>query len=90
MVVFGNSNEERSATGPLASYSGPSTQNRGIILDGSLKLDQQIRSVVKTDVSQLRVLSKVKAYLPSNVFEKIIHAFITSRLDYWTTSCTVD
>ena len=39
-------------------------------------------SVVKTSFYHLRVLAKVKHYLLFKDFEKIIHAFITSRLDY--------
>ena len=47
-----------------------------------LKFDKQISSVVKTSFFQLRLLGKVKAYLPSKEFEQLIHLFITSRLDY--------
>lgn len=32
--------------------------------------------------NQLRLLSKVKAYLPPHDFERVIHAFMPSHLDY--------
>ncbi len=38
--------------------------------------------MVKSCFFQLRLLAKVKPILSSKNFEKVIHAFITSRLDY--------
>lgn len=38
--------------------------------------------VVKTSFFHLRTLAKAKSYLPQNKFEQVIHAFITSQLDY--------
>ncbi len=46
--------------------------------DDGLKFDKQINTVV----FQLRLLTKVKPILSRIFFEKVIHAFITSRLDY--------
>ncbi len=37
----------------------------------------------KSLVLQLRLLAKVKAYLPRKECESVIHAFIMSRLDYF-------
>lgn len=39
--------------------------------------------------SQLQLLSKVKAYLHPHDFERVIHAFVTSHLDYCN-FCTLD
>ena len=85
IIVFGNSellNGVDSDLGPLASYCRPSVRNLGVILDSCFKFDHQISSVVKTSFFQLRLLGKVKPYLPPNDFERVIHMFITSRLDY--------
>ncbi len=38
--------------------------------------------MVKSCFFQLRLLAKVKPILSSKIFEKVSHAFITSRLDY--------
>ncbi len=43
---------------------------------------KKINSVLKAISFQLRLLAKVKSYLPRKEFESVIHAFITSRLDY--------
>ena len=38
--------------------------------------------MVKSSFFQLRIISKVKPFLPQKQLEMVIHAFITSRLDY--------
>ena len=43
---------------------------------------KQINSVVKNRFYQLRLISKVKSALSFKDLETVIHAFITSRLDY--------
>ncbi len=49
---------------------------------GQKKFDRQINSVVKSSFFQLRLLSKAKPFLSFKNLEKVIHAFITSKLDY--------
>uniref|UniRef100_A0A7N8YIK3 lysophospholipase n=1 Tax=Mastacembelus armatus TaxID=205130 RepID=A0A7N8YIK3_9TELE len=51
-------------------------------MDCDFKLDKQINTVVKTAFFQLRLLSKVKPFLSRNDLRKVLHAFITTRLDY--------
>lgn len=66
----------------LQSWIKPFVKNHGVIIDRELRLDKQINSVVRTSFSQLRLLSKIKSFLLLSDLEKVIHAFITSRLDY--------
>ncbi len=47
-----------------------------------LKLNKQINSTVSASFYHLRRLAKVKPFLSRKSFEIIIHAFISSRLDY--------
>ncbi len=47
-----------------------------------LKYQHKINSVVKSSFFQLRLLSKAKSFLSFKNIEKVIHAFITSKLDY--------
>ncbi len=68
--------------GDLTSSVKPWVKNLGVIFDDGLKFDKQINTVVKSCFFQLRLLAKVKHILSSKNFEKVIHAFITSRLDY--------
>ncbi len=57
-------------------------RNLGVIIDSELGLSKQINSVVRNSFYQLRVISKLKSFLSFQDLEKVIHAFITSRLDY--------
>ena len=59
-----------------------SARNLGFILDSHFKLDKHISSVVRASFFQLRVIAKVKPFLPPKQLEMIIHALISSRLDY--------
>ena len=59
-----------------------SAKNLGITLDSAFKFHTHISSVVKTSFFQLRLLAKVKPYLPPKQLEIAIHSFISSRLDY--------
>jgi hypothetical protein len=68
--------------GPFAQYIKPTVTNLGFKMDPDLKFDSQIRSVVKLSFFQLRQLAKVKPFLSRKHFETVIHAFVTTRLDY--------
>ncbi len=56
-------------------------KNLGVVLDSALKLDRQVNQVVKSSFYQLRTLVK-KSFLSFTYFERVIHAFITTRLNY--------
>ncbi len=68
--------------GPLTEYERPKVTSLGITIDSDFKFDKQINSVLKSCFYHLRLLSKVKPFLSFNLFEQIVHAFISSRLDY--------
>ena len=68
--------------GPLTHYVRPVVCNLGFKIDSEFKLEHQVRAVVKTSFFQLRRLAEVKPFLSLKNFEIVIHAFITSRLDY--------
>uniref|UniRef100_A0A3Q4HRN5 Reverse transcriptase domain-containing protein n=1 Tax=Neolamprologus brichardi TaxID=32507 RepID=A0A3Q4HRN5_NEOBR len=86
IIVFGSHtplDQLADALGPLASYLSPTVRNLRVFLDGSFKLEKQVSTVVKKNsFYQLRQISKAKPFLPLKDLEKLIHAFITSRLDY--------
>ncbi len=71
--------------GPLAVYNKVVVKNVGVWFDRELKFDKQINNVVKSCFFNLRLLAKVKTFLSANDLEKLIHAFIFSRLDYCNT-----
>jgi len=57
-------------------------KNLGVIFDSSLKFDKQVNAVVQSGFFQLRTLEKVKQFLSVEDLERVMHAFVTSRLDY--------
>ena len=59
-----------------------SARNLGVIFDEWIKLEEHINSICKSAYYHIRNISRIKKYLPRNCLEIIIHAFITSRLDY--------
>ena len=71
-----------SSLGPLAPFMRSHARNLCVIIDGAFKLDKQVSAVVKSSFFQLRLLAKVKPYVSQKDLERVIHAFITSRLDY--------
>jgi hypothetical protein len=60
----------------------PWWKNLGVIFDNSLKFDKQVNAVVWSGFFQLRTLTKVKQFLSVEDLERVMHAFVTSRLDY--------
>ena len=66
----------KSAVGP----SQNTISNLGSWFDSSLKMDTHI---TKTCDRYLHNLSRIRRYLDQESTEKLIHAFVTSRLDYY-------
>ncbi|XP_073702519.1 uncharacterized protein [Garra rufa] len=57
-------------------------KNLGVILDSNLSLENHISYVTKTAFFHLRNIAKLRNMLPVSDAEKLVHAFMTSRLDY--------
>ncbi len=56
--------------------------NLGVILDSNLPFENHISNVTKTVFFHLRNISKLRNMLSVSDAEKLVHAFMTSRLDY--------
>ncbi len=56
--------------------------NLGVILDSNLSFENHISNVTKTAFFHLRNISKLRNMLSVSDAEKLVHAFMTSRLDY--------
>uniref|UniRef100_A0AAR2KHK1 Reverse transcriptase domain-containing protein n=1 Tax=Pygocentrus nattereri TaxID=42514 RepID=A0AAR2KHK1_PYGNA len=69
----------------LADFSvtpGSTAKNLGVIIDSDLAFDKHISNVTKTAFLHLRNIAKLRNALSLHDAEKLVHAFITSRLDY--------
>lgn len=67
--------------GPLSLFTKHQVKNLGVICDSALKFDKQINEIIRMSFFKLRFISKIKPFLSQKYLEKVIHAFIFSRLD---------
>jgi hypothetical protein len=65
-------------TVPLASTA----RNLGVILDSHLSLDDHVRSICKRAFFHLHRISRIRKYLTHSAVRQLVHAFVTSQLDY--------
>ena len=54
----------------------------GVIFDSDLNFETHIKNIIKTYFYHLRNIAKVQPFLAQADTERLMHAFITSRLDY--------
>ncbi|XP_077936617.1 uncharacterized protein LOC144383352 [Gasterosteus aculeatus] len=57
-------------------------RNLGVIFDSTLSLEPHIRQLVKISFFHLRNIAKIRPSLTPPTAEKLIHPFVSSRLDY--------
>ena len=59
-----------------------SVRNLGVIFDPSADMEDHIKKICKTRHFHLTNTSKIRTYLDRESAEAIIHAFVTTNLDY--------
>ncbi len=64
------------------TFTSSTVQNLGVILDSNLSFENHIFHVTKTAFFHLRNIAKLQNMLTVSDAEKLVHAFMTSRLDY--------
>ncbi|XP_043934439.1 uncharacterized protein LOC122807592 [Protopterus annectens] len=85
VVLFGSScytDSFMTDCGELTPYLKDFVINLGVKMDKDLCFRGHINRVVASSFYQLRRLAKVKPFLSRCDLETVVHAFITSRLDY--------
>ena len=60
----------------------PEVRNLGLIMDSKLDFQSHVTALRKTCFFQLKRLRAIRNYIPKSQFATLIHAFITSRLDF--------
>lgn len=65
------------------SYVTPSTSVRdlGVILDDTLTMTSHVNNICRSASFAIRKIGKLRRYLDQNSAEKLVHAYVTSRLD---------
>ena len=71
-----------SSLGTLSNNVQKEAHNLGVIFDSELFFDTHVTKVVQSCFAQLRQQTKIRSFLSSADLEKVIHAFISSSLDY--------
>jgi hypothetical protein len=54
----------------------------GVILDSSLSMQNQVHAVCRSAMCHLRNLSRIRRHLTKDITETLVHAFISTRIDY--------
>ncbi len=65
--------------------SSSSVRNLGVLFDSNLSFDSHVSSICKTAFFHLKNIYKLRHMLSMSNAEILIHAFMTSRLDYCNT-----
>ena len=68
--------------GEIDIEKNSSTKNLGSVWDSAMKMDEHVKSICKSGYYQLRVIASLRKFLDQKATESLVHAFITSRLDY--------
>ena len=59
----------------------------GVIFENKLNMQSHIRNVSPTAMYHLYNISRIKRHLGQSAIELIIHALVTSRIDYCNSVC---
>ncbi|KAL0970199.1 hypothetical protein UPYG_G00238640 [Umbra pygmaea] len=68
--------------GNLTSLIKPEVRSLGVIIDSDLSFTSHLNKMTKTSYFHLRNIAKVRPFITQKDAEKLIHAFVTTRLDY--------
>ena len=84
-IVFGDKEERLKVSTQLQKAkleTSNKARNLGVVLDSDLNLSSHIKTVVKSAYYHLKNISRIKGLMSLQDLEKLVHAFIFSRLDY--------
>ena len=70
------------SVGPEVHQPAASVRNLGLAMDTYLSMELHVAKTCQTGYFQLRSIRSVQRVLPPDALEKLVHAFITARLDY--------
>uniref|UniRef100_A0A8C7KH24 Reverse transcriptase domain-containing protein n=1 Tax=Oncorhynchus kisutch TaxID=8019 RepID=A0A8C7KH24_ONCKI len=63
--------------------SNKTVKDLGVTLDPDLSFEEHIKTISRTAFFHLHNIAKIRNFLSKSDAEKFIHAFVTSRLDYY-------
>ncbi len=85
VIAFGNKEVVLKVNAYLDSR-GQTTKNQvknlGVILETDLSFSSHVKAVTKSAYYHLKNIARIRCFVSSQDLEKLVHAFITSRVDY--------
>ena len=85
IVVFGAKEERLKVSAQLQSAMLKTTdqaRNLGVIMDSDMKFISHTKQITKSAYYHLKNISRIKGLMSQQDLEKLVHAFVFSRLDY--------
>ena len=88
VIVFGTKQklptlkDFRITVGDTTRIPSSSVRNFGVIFDSSLSMTSNISTICRTAYMHLHNISHIRRYLTIDATKALVHAFVTSRLDY--------
>ncbi len=89
VIAFGNKDEVLKVLMKVNAYldsRGQTTKNQvrnlGVILETDLSFSSHVKAVTKSAYYHLKNIARIWCFVSSQDLEKLVHAFITSRVDY--------
>ena len=91
LFLIGSSQQLSKLNNPVAIclqgieiVTAETVRNLGVIMDSHLKVTAHINHVFKVSMHYLRNISKIRRYLTPEACKSLVHALITSRIDYYS------
>ena len=85
VIVFGAKEEQLKVSTQRQSVMLKTTnqaRNLGVVMDSDLNFNSHIKTITKSAYYHLKNISRIKGLMSQQDLEKLVHAFIFSRLDY--------
>ena len=85
VLIIGNREEREKLSNHMKTLDfspKDKARNLGVIIDSDLSFESHIKNVTRIGFYHLRNIVKVQPFLSQADAEKLVHAFISSRLDY--------
>lgn len=91
VLVFGAKEERLKVSAQLQSAmlkTSNQARNLGVVMDSDMNFSSHIKQITKSAYYHLKNISRIKGLMSQQDLEKLVHAFIFSRLDYCNTVFT--